>query len=98
MKTVIKHEGVQTMALLDDNGLESIFRYDEPLMEAYMITRAKANLHRNALVVKALITESQLERIRCMDDPIKAAKLFEARASYMETESPKTWEALKWRT
>jgi len=97
MKTVIKHEGVQVIALLDDEGLESIYRYNKAIEIAITI-RAEVNRHRNALVVKALITESQLERIRCMDDPIAAAKLLEARASYMETESPKTWEALKWRT
>jgi len=88
MKTVIKHEGIQVLALLDDNGLGALFRFEH-------------NLHLpdfNALVVKALITESQLERIRNITDPIAAAKLLEARASYMETESPKTWEALKWRT
>jgi len=90
MKTVIKHEGIQVLALLDDDGLDTLFRYD------YNLSVLPPS-HRNALVVKALITESQFERIRCMDDPIAAAKLFEARASYMETESPKTWGALKWR-
>ena len=91
MKTVIKHEGVQVLALLDDNGLDTLFRYDHNL--SILPPR-----HRNALVVKALITESQLARIKGMDDSIEAAQLLEARASYMETESPETWEALKWRS